>query len=82
MFTSAKREHTNETGNRNFRDMLSDWDEHVERNGAAQIEETATQLAGDWETQLNSQATVQANVLTVALQRSFLISAVVTCFHD
>jgi hypothetical protein len=31
----------------NFRELLSDWVEHVELNGAAQIEETATQLAED-----------------------------------
>jgi hypothetical protein len=32
--------------NRNFRELLSAWVEHVELNGATQIEETATQLAG------------------------------------
>jgi hypothetical protein len=29
--------------------LLLDWVEHVELNGAGQIEETATQLAEDWE---------------------------------
>jgi hypothetical protein len=41
------RGHTEETGKCNFRELLSDWVEHVELNGAAQIEETATQLAED-----------------------------------
>jgi hypothetical protein len=51
---SARRRHTKETGNRSFRELLSDWQwvEHVELNAAAQIEETATQLAEDWESQL------------------------------
>jgi hypothetical protein len=40
-----------ETGNRNFRELLSDCVEHIELTGAAQIEETAKQLAEDWETQ-------------------------------
>jgi hypothetical protein len=41
------RGHTKETSNRSFREMLT-WVEHVELNGAAKIEETATQLAEDW----------------------------------
>jgi hypothetical protein len=33
-----------ETGNRTFRELLSDWVEHVELTWATDIEETATQL--------------------------------------
>jgi hypothetical protein len=44
--------HTKETGNRNFRELLSHWVEQVELNGAAQTEETATQIAEEWDTQL------------------------------
>jgi hypothetical protein len=29
--------HTKKTGNRNFRELLSDWVEHVELNGAVKI---------------------------------------------
>jgi hypothetical protein len=39
------RGHTKETGNRNFRELLSARVERMLLNGAAQIEETATQLA-------------------------------------
>jgi hypothetical protein len=46
--------------------MLSDQVEHVELNGAAQTEETATE---------------QASLHAVALLRSLLVSAVVTCFY-
>jgi hypothetical protein len=35
------------TSNRKFQELLSDSAEHVELNEAAQIEETATQLAED-----------------------------------
>jgi hypothetical protein len=66
--------------NRNFRKLLSDWVEHVELNGAAQIEETATQLAEVWETQLPGNWASQSS--HSALPRSFLVSAVLTCFCD
>jgi hypothetical protein len=46
----------------------------MELNGAAQIEETATQL-GERQ-KLNFQATEQASLFTVALPRGFLVSAV------
>jgi hypothetical protein len=36
---------TKETSNRNFRDLLSAWVEHMLLNGAAQIEETAIAVA-------------------------------------
>jgi hypothetical protein len=39
------RGHIKEIGNRNFRELLSTWVEHMLLNGAAQIEQTATQLA-------------------------------------
>jgi hypothetical protein len=42
-------------------------------NGAPQIEKTATQLA---ERLRNKQATEQASLLTIALPRGFLMSAV------
>jgi hypothetical protein len=45
------RRHTKETGNHNFRELLSDWVEHVKQNGAVHTDETATQLVEDWETQ-------------------------------
>jgi hypothetical protein len=62
-----------ETGNRNFRELSSDWVEHMELNGAAQIKETITQLRrNSWKTEkLNSQATEQASLLTVTLPQSF-----------
>jgi hypothetical protein len=68
--------------NRNFREMSSDWVEHVELNGATQIEETATRLQRNlWKTKrVNSQATEQASLLTVALQSTFVVFAVLTCF--
>jgi hypothetical protein len=44
------RGHTKKTGNlkanRDFRELLSTWVEHMLVNGVAQIEETAMQLAG------------------------------------
>jgi hypothetical protein len=43
-------------------------------NGAAQIEETATQLAEI--KKLSFQATEHASLLTIALLRGFLVSAV------
>jgi hypothetical protein len=43
-------------------------------NGAAQIEETATQLSE--RQKLNFQATEHASFLTIALRRGFLVSAV------
>jgi hypothetical protein len=56
----------------------------MELNGAAQIEETATQLQrNSLKTEkLNSQATEQASLLTVTLPPSFLVSAVLTYFCD
>jgi hypothetical protein len=56
----------------------------MELNGSAQIEETATQLQRNSRKteKLNSQATEQANLLEVASSRSFLVSAVLTCFCD
>jgi hypothetical protein len=59
--------------NHNFRELLSDWVEHVELNGAAQIEETAAQLQRNSRKteKLNYQATEQAYLLIVALLRSF-----------
>jgi hypothetical protein len=55
--------------NRNFRELLSDRVEHVEMSGAAQIEETATQLHRNSRNtkKLNSQATEKASLFTVAL---------------
>jgi hypothetical protein len=78
------REYAKETGNRSFRDLLSDWVERILLNGAGQIEQTATQLQrNSRETEkLNSQATEQTSLLTVVLQRSYLVSAVLTCFCD
>jgi hypothetical protein len=71
-------------GNCTFWELLSDWVEHVGLNGAAQTEETATQLQrNSWKTKiLNSQVTEQASVLTVAMQHSFLVPADLTCFCD
>jgi hypothetical protein len=68
----------------NFRELLSDWVERVELNGAAQTEETATQLQRNSRKtkELNYQATEQVSLLTAALQRSFLVSAVLWCFCD
>jgi hypothetical protein len=74
------RGHTKETGNRNFREFLSACVEHLELNWAPQFDETATQLAEVWETQLPGNWAT--SLLTVALQRSFLVSAVLTCFCD
>jgi hypothetical protein len=56
----------------------------VELNGAAQIEEMATQLQHNSRKieKLNFQATEQATLLAVALPRSFLVSAVQKCFCD
>jgi hypothetical protein len=53
-------------------------------NGAAQIEETATQLQDNLRKseKLNFRATEQASLLTVALPRTFLVSAVLTGFCD
>jgi hypothetical protein len=48
----TERGHTKVNGNRTFRELLSDWAEHVELNGAAQIVETAAQLAENLVTQL------------------------------
>jgi hypothetical protein len=68
--------------NRSFREMLSDAVEHVELNCAAGTEEAAMRLRrNSWKTKkLNSQAIEQASLLTVALQRSFLVAAVLTGF--
>jgi hypothetical protein len=38
------RGHTKETGNCNFRELLSDWFEHEEPNWAAKMEETSMEL--------------------------------------
>jgi hypothetical protein len=46
----------------------------MELNGAAQIEETVTLLGGRLRN--NCQATEQASLLTIALPRGFLVSAV------
>jgi hypothetical protein len=56
----------------------------VELNGTAQIDETATQLQRNSlkTEELNSQAIEQASLLTVALPRSFLVSAVRMCVCD
>jgi hypothetical protein len=53
--------------NRNLRELLAAWVEHVELNGATQIEETATQLAADWETQLPSNWASQSSVIHLFL---------------
>jgi hypothetical protein len=70
--------------NRNFREFLSDWFEHVELNGVEQIEETATQLQRNSRMTeiLNSQETEQVSLLTLAFPHGFLISAVTSCFSD
>jgi hypothetical protein len=47
----------------------------MELIGSSQIEETATQLGGGQK--LYFQATEQANLLTIALPRGFLVSAVI-----
>jgi hypothetical protein len=49
----------------------------MELNGAAHFEETSTPLQGNsWQAkELNSQAAEQTSVLTVALQRTALVSA-------
>jgi hypothetical protein len=49
-----------------------------------QIEEMATQLQRDSRKaeNLNSQASEQASIVTVALPRGFLVSAVLTYFSD
>jgi hypothetical protein len=47
--------------NRNFRELLSAWVEHMLLNGAAQIEETAMQLAENWETQLPGNGACQCS---------------------
>jgi hypothetical protein len=67
--------HTKETGNQNFWELLSAWVEHVEQNGAVQCNSQKTE-------KLNSQATEQASLLTVALLCSFQVSAVLMCFCD
>jgi hypothetical protein len=56
----------------------------VALNGATQIEETPTQLQRNSRKteRLDSQATEQASLLTVAFPRSFLVSAVLTCICD
>jgi hypothetical protein len=56
----------------------------VELNGAVHIEETAMQLQLRLRKteKLNSQAYEQASLHTVALQHSFVVSAVLTCFCD
>jgi hypothetical protein len=56
----------------------------VKLNGATQIEETTMQLQRNSQKteKLNSKATEQDSFLTVTLPRSFLVSAVLTCFCD
>jgi hypothetical protein len=54
----------------------------VELNGAAQIQETATQLQRTSQKTKKLLSTEQASLLTVELQRSFQVSAVLTCFCD
>jgi hypothetical protein len=57
---------------------------NVELKWAAQTEETATGLQrNSWKTKkLNSHGTEKAVLLTVAFQRSFLVSAVLMCLCD
>jgi hypothetical protein len=56
----------------------------MDMNGAAQIEETATQLQHNSQKteKLNSQIIGQASLLTVALPRSYLVSALLTYACD
>jgi hypothetical protein len=56
----------------------------VEPNGAAQIEDTATQLQRNSRKteKFNSQTTEQASLLTFASQHSFMVSAVLMRFCD
>jgi hypothetical protein len=70
--------------NHNFREILSDWVEHVELNWAVQTEETATRFQRNLlkTKKLNSQATEQASLLTVSLECSFTMSVVLTLFCD
>jgi hypothetical protein len=58
-----------ETGNRNFREALSDSGERMELNGAAQIEETGTQPSKPVLSQLRCRVV-------------FLVSAVLMYFCD
>jgi predicted amidohydrolase len=56
----------------------------MELHGAAQIDETTTQLQRNARKteKLNSQATEQASLLIVVLPRSCLVSAVLAYFCD
>jgi hypothetical protein len=58
------RGHTKETGNRNFWELLSAWVEHMLLNGAAHIEEMATQFPQF--TLLHSVTYVQLRLRTVS----------------
>jgi hypothetical protein len=57
------RGHTKDTGNSNFRELLSAWVEHMSLNGAAHIEETATQFP-QYEL-LHSVTCVQCRLITI-----------------
>jgi hypothetical protein len=65
------RGHTKESGNRNFRELLSDWTEHVELNEQRKLRKRHRNCRKI--EKLNSQAAEQASFLTVMLQHSFLV---------
>jgi hypothetical protein len=83
-FSALGRGHTKETGNRNATAISEKCYQNVELNWAAKTVEAAMRFqCNSWKTKkLNSQATEKASLITVALPRSFLVPAVLTCFCD